>query len=130
MSKWLSRALIAAPFYYKLVLTEKQWKRELKKLGSEYFEAFPNGSVACCNYFYEENPGTLLVSLRNYETVEETVVYGLLVHEAVHIWQHTHKFYNEKEPSIEFEAYSIQKISQELIESYIEQRFKGCEQWS
>lgn len=33
----------------------------------------------------------------------------------VHIWQEVRTMMNEKEPSIEFEAYSIQKIAQDLM---------------
>ncbi|MBE2738299.1 hypothetical protein ILS98_19015, partial [Acinetobacter baumannii] len=35
-------------------------------------------------------------------------VYGLLLHKAVHVWQKVKKLMGEKEPSSEFEAYSIQ----------------------
>ncbi|HBN5965817.1 TPA: hypothetical protein L3H12_002550 [Acinetobacter baumannii] len=45
-------------------------------------------------------------------------VYGLLLHEAVHVWQKVRKLMGEKEPSSEFEAYSIQAIAQDLFEMY------------
>lgn len=45
-------------------------------------------------------------------------VYGLLLHEAVHIWQRVKKLMGEKDPSIEFEAYSIQRIAQDLFDMY------------
>ncbi|AKQ30297.1 TPA: hypothetical protein ACJKZO_002847 [Acinetobacter baumannii] len=45
-------------------------------------------------------------------------VYGLLLHEAVHIWQIVKRRMGEREPSVEFEAYSIQAIAQELFEMY------------
>ncbi|MCX5818441.1 MAG: hypothetical protein NT047_00785 [Deltaproteobacteria bacterium] len=47
-------------------------------------------------------------------------VIGLLVHEAVHVWQHICEELNENEPSVEFEAYSIQLLSQRLIAAYSE----------
>ncbi len=47
-------------------------------------------------------------------------VYGLLLHEAVHVWQKVKKLMGEKEPSSEFEAYSIQAIAQDLFEMYEE----------
>lgn len=46
------------------------------------------------------------------------VIHGLLLHEAVHIWQRTKHLMGEKEPSIEFEAYSIQRIAQDLFDMY------------
>lgn len=45
-------------------------------------------------------------------------VYGLLLHEAVHVWQKIKKLMGEKEPSSEFEAYSIQAIAQDLFEMF------------
>ncbi len=47
-------------------------------------------------------------------------IYGLLLHEAVHVWQKVKKLMGEKEPSSEFEAYSIQAIAQDLFEMYEE----------
>lgn len=45
-------------------------------------------------------------------------IHGLLLHEAVHIWQQVRELMGESEPSTEFEAYSIQAISQDLFEMY------------
>ncbi|SSR50187.1 Uncharacterised protein [Acinetobacter nosocomialis] len=51
-------------------------------------------------------------------------IYGLLLHEAVHVWQKVRKLMGEKEPSSEFEAYSIQAIAQDLFEMYEESEVK------
>lgn len=45
-------------------------------------------------------------------------IHGLILHEAVHIWQELKLKMNESEPSIEFEAYSIQVIAQDLFKMY------------
>jgi hypothetical protein len=45
-------------------------------------------------------------------------VAALLVHEAVHVWQLFRESIGEHGPSKEFEAYSIQAISQRLMERY------------
>lgn len=56
------------------------------------------------------------------DTSEQTSVeiHGLLLHEAVHIWQRIHQRMGEKDPSTEFEAYSIQSIAQDLFVMYEE----------
>lgn len=51
-------------------------------------------------------------------------IYGLLLHEAVHVWQKVKKLMGEKEPSSEFEAYSIQAIAQDLFKMYEESEVK------
>ena len=46
---------------------------------------------------------------------------GLLIHEAVHVWQEFCREIKESSPCDEFEAYSIQAIAQRLIVSFNEQ---------
>lgn len=47
-------------------------------------------------------------------------VHSLLLHEAVHVWQRVKVLMGEKEPSIEFEAYSIQRIALDLFSMFEE----------
>ena len=54
-------------------------------------------------------------------------VHGLLLHEAVHIWQRIKKLMGEKKPSTEFEAYSIQRIAQDLFAMFQESEVNGME---
>ena len=49
-------------------------------------------------------------------------VVGLLAHEATHVWQHVRDWMGEKSPSVEFEAYTVQAILQELLWAYNETR--------
>jgi hypothetical protein len=45
-------------------------------------------------------------------------VVGLIVHEAMHVWRFVREKMGEREPSLEFEAYAMQAISQNLIDAY------------
>ena len=54
--------------------------------------------------------------------VERSIIqiHSLLLHEAVHIWQRIKQLMAESDPSKEFEAYSIQRIAQDLFAMYEE----------
>lgn len=126
--EWLDRSLLASPFYA-LCLNEKQFKKALKQLELPRkdwpsFLATKQSNATC--HFFEKGDGSIacLVCMHDYEDREMYSVCGLLVHEAVHIWQEYRKFIGEKEPSSEFEAYSIQWIAQSLIDSFIRQTSK------
>lgn len=56
-------------------------------------------------------------------------IYGLHLHEAVHVWQKVKKLMGEKEPSSEFEAYSIQAIAQDLFKMYEESEVNHVLEW-
>lgn len=49
---------------------------------------------------------------------DETKLVSLLVHECVHIWQNYIDYIGEKNPSIEFQAYSIQDIFTNVYGEY------------
>lgn len=62
----------------------------------------------------------VIVQIGDTADKDQIQVYGLLLHEAVHIWQIVKRRMGEREPSVEFEAYSIQAIAQELFKMYEE----------
>ena len=63
-----------------------------------------------------------IVCLRPEKKHDGVETYGLLVHEAVHIWQAYRESIGEDKPGHECEAYIVQHISQELMASYDKQR--------
>lgn len=67
---------------------------------------------------YYDDGKHCIVQLGETEDKSLIAIHGLLLHEAVHIWQRTKYLMGEKEPSIEFEAYSIQRIAQDLFDMY------------
>jgi len=46
--------------------------------------------------------------------IDDIQFFGLITHEAVHIWQNMCEHYNEREPGSEAEAYTIQRIAQAI----------------
>ncbi|MFH3942297.1 hypothetical protein ACJBLD_17075 [Acinetobacter nosocomialis] len=59
-----------------------------------------------------------IVQIGDTSDKDQIQVYGLLLHEAVHVWQFVKRRMGEHEPSVEFEAYSIQAIAQDLFEMF------------
>ncbi|WP_284090481.1 hypothetical protein [Acinetobacter pittii] len=76
------------------------------------------GAAAQVNYY--SDGAYAVVQLGDTSERKLIEIYGLLLHEAVHVWQKVKKLMGEKEPSSEFEAYSIQAIAQDLFEMYEE----------
>lgn len=124
-AEWLNRSLITCSIYYALCITEKAFKRELKRMNvprNEWPEFIATPQSNATTYFFEcDNKQSAIVTIGEKEGIEIEQIYALLVHEGVHIWQRYLKDIGEREPSEEFEAYSIQAISQSLMYSYKEQ---------
>lgn len=92
----------------------------MKLLGVKDKQAYflDNGADAQVTWF--EGGRKQIVQLGNTEGIDPIAVVGLLAHESVHVWQAIQNYIGEKEPSREFEAYSIQRILQDLLWSHKE----------
>jgi hypothetical protein len=115
---WLDRELITSPIYYCLITTEALWKKELKRLGiSNDHEPILNGADATTHFLEKDGREIAIVTMFN-RKMDLLQAHALLAHEAVHIWQEIKKNIGEDFPSAEFEAYSIQRLSQNLFYEY------------
>lgn len=126
-SAWLDRTLVRSPFYYCLCLTKKQFRHKLKECGIDENERhkFTKDDDSGKARWYESNGKQFVficLTPNDHDLVE---VHGLLVHEAIHMWQWIKEYYGEEAPSKEFEAYSLQNITQSLFEEYERQTKKG-----
>lgn len=123
-SIWCDNSMIIGP-YLALVINEKQFHKAMNHckipfaqhgnwISNEHSDATmhtlekPDGKMCC------------VVAIRVKEDQDKNEVIGLLVHEAVHVWQDFADRIGESNPSKEFEAYAIQSISQRLISAYSE----------
>ena len=128
-TQWLAREMITGP-YLALVLSEKAFLKAMKECKISKSEAgvwLKTPTADATAHIFEHTTGDLMcvVALKVGKDTTMDQVIGLLVHEAVHIWQHFKRRIGEAAPSDEFEAYSIQTISQRLIASYLAQTKKG-----
>lgn len=82
--------------------------------------AFVDGGYDGTTYEFETTGGKLccLVCIRPGKKQDNLEVYGLLVHEAVHVWRKINERLNEDNPSSEFEAYALQNIAMRLMVAY------------
>lgn len=120
--QWVSRALVISPYYIGLCKTEEAFTRELKRMKlpkSSYPVFIPDGAGARV-HFFEKGDGSLsaIVCITRPKGITKEQLNALLVHEAVHVWQEIRACLGEKAPSSEFEAYSIQSISQSLMQAF------------
>lgn len=118
--RWPDNTLLGGSYQYTVCTTPDQFKRELDRMGwpldDRPFWLKNETSHACCHTFHDK--GVALVCIRPALERDPIQVAGLLVHEAVHIWQWECKMIGEDEPSIELEAFAIQRISQGLMSEY------------
>lgn len=127
-SVWLDRSLFRSPLYYALCTSQRLYDKELKrmKLGSQ--PGILNDHSGATTNFMQNVDGKqcAIVCLFNHSYDYEQIA-SLLAHEAVHIFQRIRENIGESSPSAEFEAYSIQAITQNLLYEYKRQvrRRKG-----
>jgi len=115
---WLDMNLITSPVYYTLATSEKILKAELKRLKAKGEVGISSKADASTN-FLENKEGESLAIVCLFDHSKELLqIYALLVHEAVHIYQEIRKIMGENEPGHEFEAYTVQRISQNLFYEY------------
>jgi len=116
--KWLNRDWCASGPYLTLVLSQAEFDAELKKLkvpsGTPYVSTTHANATT---HFLESSNGAqcAIVGLGPYEKRSGIEIAGLLVHEAVHVWQAYCDNIGETHPGAEQEAYAIQNIAQQLM---------------
>lgn len=125
-AQWCDRSLVVSPLYFYLCLSEKDFKRQLRKLKirKRHWGAFvSSGAWATTHYFTatKSHKECSIVCLRASKNHTLAQHHALLVHEATHLWQRIREIIGERYPSSEFEAYAIQNLSYELFTSYREQ---------
>ncbi|WP_345868087.1 hypothetical protein [Shewanella algae] len=109
------------PFQHVLYALARNQEQYNKITGRKRDKFLDSGVDACVTHFSGKKKETLCV-VQIGDVTEHSLlqVHGLLLHEAVHIWQEVRTCMGEEKPSSEFEAYSIQAIAQDLFEAFEE----------
>ena len=108
-----------------LCTNEQQFKRVLTKTKQKDDLFLDEGALAITHNFKHENDSICVVCMPIYLDMDAADVIGLLVHEAVHVWQFHCEYIGETKPGDEQEAYCIQAITTFLFRDYLRQ--KGIE---
>lgn len=122
---WLQRSIINGPNLC-LVLNQRDFARALSDCDipmGDRGDFVTHGAMATTHVVQRRNGQyACVVALQGWEGEDPVTVAGMLVHEAVHVWQTARDdMMREPKPGIEVEAYSIQWISQQLMWSFIKQ---------
>ena len=122
---WCDRGWM--PTYYGFCPSEKAWRREMKRLAANDgmdVERVPYPTADARATSLEADGKRLLYIVTVSERLNDQIANDpaalccLMVHEAVHVWQGIREHIGEKSPSIEFEAYSIQAITLNLVDAF------------
>ena len=111
--------LFVSPFghlRYALALS----KKHMKQLGVSKDEFLSLNTPAQVEFFNVDNSVLAVVQINNRKKQKPDWINAMIVHEAVHVWQEIREMMYEKEPSSEFEAYSIQQIASNLMSEFKE----------
>lgn len=119
-TRWLDRRIAAPGPFLALCLTEQAFLETMRDCKIKNPPAWIKTPVAhATTHFLEDESGLVcIVCMRNSEGRNPIEVAGLLVHEAVHVWQAYADGIGEAKPGSEQEAYAIQSIAQELMAEY------------
>ena len=119
---WLDRRVAAPGPYLTLVTSQDEFDAALRHFkmqpGTPYLSSAR--ADATVHFFFDNRRGesVAVVALGDTTGRSSVEIAGLLVHEAVHIWQTHRENIGETHPGREQEAYAVQGIAQELMAEY------------
>ena len=117
-TRWLDRRIAAPGPYLTLCLSESEFREALRRM---HLASIPRWTASdATTHHFENEDGKIccIVCLRDHAKHSAVEVAGLLVHEAVHVWQQYCADIGERSPGDEQEAYAVQSIAQELMAEF------------
>lgn len=121
LNRWLDRRIAPPGPYLTLCLTEDEFLAAMRHCKITHPPAWLKSPTAnATTHMLTNNKGeaVCIITMRDWEGRDPIEVAGLLVHEAVHVWQEYAERIGEHTPGSEQEAYAIQAVAQELMAEY------------
>lgn len=118
--RWLDRRIALPGPFLALALSQEEFDSLLRHCGQQPgVPLVKNERSHATTHVLTSSKGlACIVALRGWETRSGIEIAGLLVHEAVHVWQEYAAGMGEHTPGVEQEAYAIQSIAQELMAEF------------
>ncbi len=117
--RWLDRRIAAPGPFLALCLSQAEFEKALAHLRVRDSATFvSSGAHATTHVFIGPRGLTCVVCLDGWQGRDPVEVAGLLVHEAVHVWQAYAEKIGERQPGAEQEAYAVQSVAQELMAEF------------
>ncbi len=105
------------PVQFGFTTNEKDFHSEMERLKiTEEVVFVGEGATAATHYVRKDELLIIVVALKTPRKMTRAQIYGLLIHEAVHVWRNILDHIHEYNPGREIEAYHIQTIAQAMIE--------------
>lgn len=117
---WLDRRIAAPGPYLALCLSESEFLAAMAHLDIKQPGEWLNPGKPATAHMANSPKGdrVCVVCIDRWQGRNPIEVAGLLVHEAVHVWQEYAEFIGERFPGAEQEAYAIQSIAQEPLAEF------------
>lgn len=117
-TNWLDRRIAAPGPYLALCLTEDEFRAATLHLKAPEIPRWCSKDAMTHTFEHEDGGVCCIVCMKGWEGRDPIEVAGLLVHEAVHVWQKYADDIGERFEGAEQEAYAIQAIAQELLAEF------------
>lgn len=119
---WCYRELIESPYAFCLCVNEAQYQKEMDRFRvakADRGDWVAEGKDAALHTLVSnDGDHVAIVCVRPKKDRTLNQLHALLVHEAMHLWRYIREDLGENDPSKEFEAYSMQALSQRLFYAY------------
>lgn len=117
-ARWLDRRIGREGPYLTLCLSKAEFTSVTRKLDVPASNWLNPHADATMHTFYGPKGLCCVVCLGPTDGRNGVEIAGMLIHEAVHVWQQWCEDVGEDQPGSEQEAYAIQALSQELLAEY------------